>query len=270
MPQVSAKEVAEAITSFAESLPGPYGYESSIKFVGGEVFTDRFLVTFPKLALELGAELPALLQQLSFPVTAYGAWAQLLSDGDMIHLGFEAESDSFICKLYVESTQRTRALWQSDNLPDLEPIPVHRALKWRQGAEDCFKTAYDWLPCSSKSQLTTQIQSLCGGLNKASVDTLVSLVAGRAPIGDLQLLRVSEPGSARQSFDLNVYDARLQIADVVPLLEHLFMEPVLGLHALSGNDIKGKSLGHIAAGVSRDNKPFLTIYYGGGERGSFS
>ncbi len=282
MVQVSAKQAAEAITAFAEALPGPYGYESSIKFIGDQVYVDRFLVTFPKMALELGADLSGLLQKLSFPGAANieqmanrktawkKEWQELLDEGDMVHLGFEAESNSFMCKLYVESTQRTRALWQSDDLPDLKPVPVHRALKWRQAAGGCYRTAYDWLPCSSESQLTAQIEALCGGLNKKILDDLVALAAGRAPIGDLQLLRVSEPASHRQSFDLNFYDAQLRVADVVPLFERLFIAPVLGLHILTHNEIKDQLLGHVAAGVSRENQPFLTVYYGGGERGGFS
>jgi tryptophan 7-halogenase len=273
MPSLSATEAAQAILHFADGLPGPYGYEPSIKFIGGQVLSHRFLITFPKIALEMGADLTGLLQVLVFPVADHGRLQALLDAGDVIHLGFEQEPAGFVCKLYVEASRRTRELWELKSLPDLEPVSVHKAIKWRKGADQCIETAYDWLPCSSTDLLIQQISVLSGGVlgGEACIGALTQLLAlatGNAPVSDLQLMSVSESHGPRRSFDLNLYDSGLLVSDSIPLLVDIFVD-LAGLHVLTNGDIKGQALGHIAGGMGRDGTTFLTVYYGAEERGAF-
>lgn len=273
MPSLSATEAAQAILHFADGLPGPYGYEPSVKFTGGQVVSHRFLITFPKIALEMGADLLGLLKRLEFPAVDHTGLQAMLGSGDIIHLGLEQESAGFVCKLYVEASKRTRELWELKSLPDLVPVSVHKALKWRQGAIQCIEAAYDWLPCSTIDLLSQKISELGGGAldDEACADRLTQLLTMatvNAHVCDLQLLSVSESHSSRQSFDLNLYDSGLLVSDVAPLLSEVFKISA-GLHVLTNKDIKGQALGHIAAGMGRDSAVFLTVYYGACERGAF-
>ncbi|BFM14260.1 hypothetical protein R50073_04430 [Maricurvus nonylphenolicus] len=271
MAGFSAEDAASAILKFAEALPGPYGYEASIKFIGAELFQHRFLITFPKIAMQHGADLHGLLRSLSFPQSSFSELERLLDEGDMLHLGFEQEAQHFLCKLYVEDARKIREIWAADAASLPKQVRVHRALKWRSDSEQCIATEYDWLPCCSTDQLISCIQSLCEGVSASVLRQLLDVAAVEAPLEDLQLLRVSEPNSPRQSFDLNLYDAQLRVASVETLLPQLFESGVPGLLSMEAlNPIRDRLMGHIAAGVSRSGERFLTVYYGAEQRGSFA
>lgn len=272
MAELSASKAASAIHQFAEALPGPYGYEASIKFIGAELYQDRFLITFPKIAMQHGADLHGLLQDLSFPVSASAALEDLLGEGDMLHLGFEQEAEAFLCKLYVENALKIRQLWAAPpaNLPEQE-VRVHRALKWRSDSQQCIATDYDWLPCADADQLVSAMTSLCEGVSVGALQQLLAIATKEAPAEDLQLLRVSEADSPRKSFDLNLYDAQLQVCEVETLLPQLFELGLSDQRSLSAlNAVSDRLLGHIAVGVSRDGQQFLTVYYGAEQRGNFT
>lgn len=255
---------AKSILDFADALPGPYGFERSIKFSSGVAYANRFLISFPSVALRMGADLSSLLVQLKLPSGT--AWQDLIAGKDVLHLGVEGGDQVSTCKLYAENAAEVRALWET-SLPVGETIAVHRALKWRAGDTHAVSTDYDWLPCSCEADLISQVEHYTP-FALALYQALLALVRGRCDINDLQLLRVSEASEGRLSLDLNLYEANLTVTDAIPsILAYLpDMAVVAGdLLALQGD----QSLGHIAAGVGRDGLPFLTVYYGAHERGSF-
>jgi tryptophan halogenase len=269
MRMVLAEEVAKYIHCFADQLPGPYGFESSVKCVDNQLFSHRFLVTFPKVAIDMGVDLDSFLSALNFPLTGKIKLQALLIKGDIIHLGFEQALNEFVCKIYIEESQRVRQMLQHTGLVDLEKIPVHRALKWYQNGI-CIESNYDWLPCSTKKILCQQIQILCPSINGNVIEKLISLVCKKASLQSVQLLQVTEKGNPRKSFDLNLYDAHINVGDIEPLLSNLFTGDALtGLHRFINSDIRDQQLGHLGAGLSREGRPFVTLYYGGSERGDF-
>ncbi|MGH8749675.1 MAG: hypothetical protein ACREU5_11285, partial [Burkholderiales bacterium] len=81
---------------------------------------------------------------------------------------------------------------------------------------------------------------------------------------NLQYLEVQEPGNGRRSFDLNLYDAKLQVKDLQPVLyrmRELYRARPGQFQALY-DQIRDKVLGHLAGGVHRDGKDFFNLYYG--------
>ncbi|MBQ0721033.1 MAG: hypothetical protein KBT88_03610 [Gammaproteobacteria bacterium] len=263
--------------SFADKLPGPYGFERSIKFIGSQIFRDRFLLSFPKVALSMGADFDCLLSELSFPAPASQGLQALLAEGDILHLGFEGETSAYVCKLYVENAQRIRQLWDSplSSAGNTDTINVHRALKWwpcHSPEVSLVEAHYDWLPCADQQALLAGISDLCPREAKRALVDLLLLAAQKVPARDLQLLQVSEPGSVRKSFDLNLYDACLALADVQSILTEMLVacgaEPESVNKTLS--PLAHETLGHIAGGVTRNGQSFLSIYFGGAERGSFN
>ena len=70
--------------------------------------------------------------------------------------------------------------------------------------------------------------------------------------------------NARRSFDLNLYNAKLQVKDMQPLLhrmrEHFGVRP--GQMQALYDQIKTKALGHLAGGVHRNGEDFFNVYYG--------
>ena len=262
---------AKSVLDFADSLPGPYGYESSIKLSRNKVSDRRFLVTFPSVALDMGANLSALLQRLHCPVQA--PIDQLIKGRSILHLGVEESDNGTVCKLYAEDADRVRDLWQLDCLPTDENIPVHRALKWKLDSSWIVATDYDWLPCESRDQLIERSRAY---LPEAIplIEGLLELIPANCLIRNLQLLRVSEEENPRLSLDLNLYDAAMNVSALHALSKRLPAgDPygaLLGSAANSLGNIEDRILGHIALGTGREGESFITVYYGVQERGGFS
>ncbi len=256
---------ANHILDFADALPGPYGFERSCKFTPAGVNRQRFLVTFPKLALELGADLNGLLERLAFP--ASHCPPDLLNQGDILHLGVDGnELSSDICKLYVEDAARVRQLWQAGDMPVTEAVPLHRAIKWIPGRGTAVETEYHWLPCYSVDDVLTQVQRYTPEFTEGFA-ALLALAVRHCAVADLQLLRVSERQGQRLSLDLNLYDAQLTMAQIWPRLQ-AFEAQVASL--AQDSDWTGEEIvGHLACGKERSGDLFVTLYYGACERGGF-
>ncbi len=261
---------AKLVLDFADSLPGPYGHERSIKFDQKCSAGQRFLVTFPSVALEMGADLAGLLQQLNCPSNL--PVDDLIRDRAILHLGVEGSGTSAICKLYAEDADTIRQLWSETRLPQ-EPVPVHRSLKWRLDTDQWVATDYDWLPCQQSDQLLGFVRQYVPD-SLPLLRLLLAQVPADCPVSHLQLLRVTEAQNPRLSLDLNLYDSQLSVSVLLEVLRQLNSEDPYGSLLLSGlsqlNGIADQLLGHLAFGVARDGSRFITVYYGVEERGSFS
>jgi hypothetical protein len=92
----------------------------------------------------------------------------------------------------------------------------------------------------------------------------VSAATRRVPESELLYLDVTEDGTNRQSFDVNFYRAGLRVASVAPFLErlatHFQLRADLVREAFAG--LVDLRLGHVAGGVDRHGRDFLTIYFG--------
>jgi hypothetical protein len=105
-----------------------------------------------------------------------------------------------------------------------------------------------------------------GGAQSGSLDIARSILRAtseRAPAEKLQYLEVEEE-NGRRSFDLNVYDAALQVKDVQEALfamrERFAVRP--GQFQALYDQVKARAFGHLAGGVHRDGRDFFNVYYG--------
>ncbi len=73
-----------------------------------------------------------------------------------------------------------------------------------------------------------------------------------------------EDKNERRSFDLNLYDARLQIRDIYPVLKQMrdYFSLKPGDFQELYDQVKPKIIGHIAGGIHRNEKEFFNVYYG--------
>ncbi|MGH1371328.1 MAG: hypothetical protein ACRBBW_04775 [Cellvibrionaceae bacterium] len=278
MASLTYFQAAKAIESFAADLPGPYGYERSIKITSSGINQNRFLISFPTVALSCGVDLTGLLAQLRLPAQANVD--SLLHLTDIVHLGVEASASTCVCKLYGENAALMRRLWdepldesnlqgseQSSVLEDL--VKVHRALKWELGSPLLIYSDYDWLPANDASQLLAHIKHFSGDFLPV-VEALLPKV--HCPISDLHLLRVSEAKQGRLSLDLNLYDSGLTVQSFIDVLQKSIPNSLASsvkAETEAFASVASEALGHIAIGVGRDKDRFLSIYFGAQERGEF-
>ena len=88
--------------------------------------------------------------------------------------------------------------------------------------------------------------------------------AAARPGHQLAYLEVTEPTNERRSFDLNMYDAQLQVQDLQPILARMseyFAVPAPAFLDLYER-IKTMRFGHLAGGIHRGGQDFFNLYYG--------
>jgi hypothetical protein len=93
----------------------------------------------------------------------------------------------------------------------------------------------------------------------------LDIVSTRTTHIEVNYFEVTEENSKRKSFDINVYQANLQLEELYPLLLKMcrhYSIPSGEFHALY-EPFKSKIVGHLSGGIGRDGKDFLTVYFGG-------
>lgn len=265
-----AGEQAALLFRLVDGLGAPYRHERSFRLAPGSLQSNRVLLSLGRSALGDAAapRLAALAAQLGLPAalgeTVAGHWSQSRA----VHFGFEADGTRSRYKLYFE---RAAADEEARRAAAGAPVLLHLAWKWDPvNPADCVTTRYDWLPRLDAATLRARVQRLYGdGAPLEAALALLELAAARIAPEKLQYLEVSEEGSPRLSFDLNLYDAGLAVRDaqgpLARLREHFAVRP--GQYQALYDQVRALPLGHLAGGVHRDGAPFATVYYGVERRG---
>lgn len=262
MPSTRRKPEAPEATlrSFAEGLGLPVMAENSVKLIHGAALTERYLLSVPAggISSQQAAELVHIAVVLGLEPEMADRVATDLPLSTTLHFGFEREGERTTLKLYCEF-QLARG-WDMARRAS-HPMLVHRAVKWDpRDATRAAVSRYIAHPARNVPGTAARIREFLG--QGAPADLALSLfnrAAGRVGAQERLFLEVEEEGSQRKSFDLKLYDARFTTADLshaIPALIEFF--------ALDALRIPAAALGHIAGGLGRDEKPFLTLYYGGG------
>jgi hypothetical protein len=96
------------------------------------------------------------------------------------------------------------------------------------------------------------------------VKGILDLAASKVGNDKFLFLGVGEENNPRNSFDINIYRANLQMKDIYP-----FLLEMCRFYSVSENrfkklfePIEKQIFGHIAGGIDRKGKDFLTIYFG--------
>src|SRR5262249_43376093 len=150
-------------------------------------------------------------------------------------------------KLYLErevpaeEAQRARAC--------REPVLLGRAWKWDVETAIAVTGCYWWHPFLSASEIEERLAEGYPGGPQVALEIAreaLALTRDRVAAELLQYLEVEEAANARRSFDLNLYNAKLQVKDIQPLLyrmrDHFAVRPAQ-LQALY-DEIETKSVGN--------------------------
>ena len=181
-----------------------------------------------------------------------------------VHFGYESGDGSPMFKLYFERGVRAHELETADAA--LQGILQYEALKWRADAsDDHVLSSYRWWPSLGQRELAGRIGALWGEQTEPARWTgeLLKVAFASLPAERLQFLEVSEDRTPRRSFDLNLYDAQLQVRDIESSL--LSIREGMGVDKEAFETHYGRvawaRLGHVAAGIHRNGQPFFNVYY---------
>jgi tryptophan halogenase len=266
-PLNEAGERAAQLLRLVGEVGVPYQYERSFRICDRALLANRFLLTLDVDNIP-GNPLARTLEicdKLRIPGSAREAAAANFAIAKCIHFGFESDDAAIICKLYLEravpppEVQRARE--------DRQPVLLHLALKWDPTKGTAVTTRYLWRPALSAADIENRLAHVYRDGPQASLAlarSVLDLTKGKVAAEQMQYLEVEEAENARRSFDLNLYDARLQVSDMQHLLhrmrEHFNVRQ--GQFQALYDQIKDKALGHLAGGVHRNGEDFFNIYYG--------
>ncbi|MBD3315798.1 MAG: hypothetical protein GF344_08435 [Chitinivibrionales bacterium] len=253
----------------AMGLGTPYLYERSCKVVGGSLHDNRFIVSFSKKAL--GADPRLRLSELTRSLAAPEPFAVSIRDGlgdaSFVHVGFEEDAVGSLCKVYLENGADLRNAVETDERPR-KPLLVHTAYKWCPQVHSVAAVShYHCDPMLTLDQVIGRLHKVFGGKALPALDNWAAIMRFVNDLIDIKnffFMEVSEADTPRQSFDLNVYDAELTVGEFAPLLTPLAQ--TLAVKENKWNTFlesrRDERLGHLAGGIHRSGKEFMTLYFG--------
>ncbi len=241
------------------------GFERSFKMSAGRLLGDRFLAGIHKSDISPAA-LYGICARMEMPAPWLESMKPHAEAANAFHFGYEGQGEGGLCKVYLEFAQ------QLARVPAGRPeapakILLHLAYKWDASNPAKGTIArYECLPGLSLAEIRQRTAILYAGQlgspSRQAVQEIVDASARRAKSPPMYL-EVGEEGNPRASFDINLHEAEMSVAEIAPILERLrddYAIPAARFAAVS-DAAKTARLGHISGGISREGGDFLTVYY---------
>jgi hypothetical protein len=261
----------ERLNAVVRAIGAPYGRERSIKLRDQGILTNRFLLTIARDDIGADASRRVLdaCASLEMSDEFLRAITGHVTGANMFHFGYEEEHGGrAFYKVYLERGEQL-AHAMASRPPLTEPFVLFHAFKWNSSDRDERVMArYLCHPQLGRTALLQRVAVVYAAHDGRTpwhlCCELVAAASRRVPERELLYLDVTEEGTDRKSFDVNFYRAGLKVASVVPFFERL------GAHFRLREDIVQDAfaglfeqrLGHVAGGVDRHGRDFLTIYFG--------
>jgi hypothetical protein len=250
-----------------ESLAVPCAYERSFKLTGGQILANRYLLAIDTSQVTNQQLLDAC-SKMNMPPALLNHFQAKLIHANKVALSFEADAEGgALFKVYLEYWEYLRKMMQHH--PDSEdPGLLYTGFKWQyDNPEKNLVTEYQYLPGLTatriQSLLIEQYDSLPESNCLATVFRIIELAQSRLAKKNFTFVEVSEQGTPRKSFDLNLYRADLKVSDIAHQLQeaaHIFGVNRQQFSQLM-SIIAEKTLGHISAGIGRDGEEYFSVYY---------
>jgi hypothetical protein len=244
-------------------------FESSCEFLERKLLGNRFLLGFEKRMLRQNPDgkLLDICTKMNMPKDFLVALLENLPEAKIVGFGFGEEGETCIVKAYLEFGDRFyRAIKTNRYKP--EPYLSHLGFKWH--ADDSKKkalTKYTCFPGYRSEEILERLDDLYRDKDGSPLEIIrgiLTLAAGRAGRKKFLYLDVKEENNPRSSFDINLYAANLQIKEVYSFLLEMcrhYSIPSEEFHNLYAS-MKTQIFGHLAGGLDREGRDFLTIYFG--------
>ncbi len=246
--------------NLAAKLSPRFAHERSFAVRSGELRTNRFVLSLSVAEIPGGVRERILdaCGQMKMPSAQIETVGRHLSTTRFLHLGFEGGNEERLYKIYLE--QETPVSPATG-----KPILQHLAFKWDElNPSRHMLTRYTWYPTLSVAAIHERISGICSTEARAIARQLIDSVVGPVAKWDLRYLEAEEAGNSRRSFDLNLYDAGMRLAEIKPSLmrmwEHYRIESAKWQPVLASD--WDETLGHLSGGVHRNGEDFFNVYYG--------
>ena len=239
------------------------GIEQSARMSPGILETRRCLISISlaEAGHDAAADVQQICRAMNAPDTFLQSISRFINAAAFVHFGFEYSGATRIGKCYLElpppnpaqprQSGRLQFLGFKWSLLDSSIAVVSR---YKSSIVQDWSEINSLLRAATDHKLRPILDSLLQHLQPSSPETMEIC----------PLLEISEEGSDRRSWDLNVYDGQWSLGQIQSSL----LAAVETLQIPQQDffpwirPITSSALGHIATGIGRNGEPFLTVYYG--------
>lgn len=268
LPADSTVPEAARLLLIVRRLNVHYLHERSFKVVDGAILCNRFLVSFHKnfMGPKPRDTLLSVCEQLDAPNVFLQKISAIYPDADVFHIGFEEGLHTRTYKLYLEHANRFQRAVKDRRS---EPLLVHLAFKWDPKCPEKRVIArYTSRPSLTVQKMIDNLLLIYDHREEAipyiCAVQLLSLASKRMHEKNILFMEVEEENNPRRSFDINIYDAKITLKEIDPLLS-----PIMNYFDIPEGEsrklLRSESeqiVGHLSGGIGRDGKEFCSVYYG--------
>jgi hypothetical protein len=202
------------------------------------------------------------------PENLFQAYRGRLPDSNYLHFGFEENERTCLCKAYLEFYDKVEETMKTQP-GKFDSFLIHLGFKW--DALDNSRqtiTRYTWYPFLPVEVMLERLSNILGlhgfGTLFELAKGIIEIALRVVPPYDILYMEVDEENNLRKSFDINMYRAKLPLSELQPWLSrmgrHYAIPPEEFQELCDG--VQDKTFGHIAGGIDREGRDFVTVYYG--------
>lgn len=256
---------AQPLFRLVQALGVGFGFEKSFKLSPAGLQDDRIILGVRTGAVAAQA-LTGICREIGMPPDYLEHFARALPEANTAGFGYEGDERGGSYKVYLEFWDRLKLRLQVEP-ENNAPSALFVGFKWQ--ARDPARRAlarYTCHPRLAVSALRGRLEALYAAPDAPSLAAardLLALAARRVGNDTFVYVEAAEEGNPRNSFDLNLYKARLQVSAIAPILLEVcerYAIPESRFQALS-EEIGSRPFGHLSGGIGRDGQDFLTVYY---------
>ena|GEM_PF-345435 len=262
-------EHAASLLELVKNLHVPFGFERSFKIMEKTLLSDRFLtgIKSEEMGPEQHESILNICRQIHMPEDFEESFRNDLQRANVVLFGFEKNEAKRYYKVYLEFSNRIREVIEEN--PDApRPFLLFVGFKW-DASDNSRKvvTHYTFYPSFVLRDMADRIARLFYRKEEETpyriVEGILDLAAQRAGPNDFLYLEVIEEGNPRRSFDINVYKPDLQMAEIYPWLLEMARHYSIATQQFNRmyETTQTHILGHVAGGIDREGRDFLTLYF---------
>lgn len=253
----------EACISSLNEMDVVYGREDAFKLLPEQLISGRILI-----GVDAGGypapDMLRLAASLGMPEHCLAPLLPHCATANAVFIGIEQSDGGALLKVYLEFWDVVRATVASTGAR--APQLLHLGVKWDSARPHRHAVArYVCYPMLGVRDILRRVaacyldpaSALC-----ALAQTIIRQAAHREPQASLLYLEASEDGNPRSSFDINLYKAGMQVADVSVALAAAVAALRIPAAALDAQlDVLGTCpLGHLSSGIDRHGQEFISVY----------
>ena len=265
-----AVEKGIALLQSVTGLDVEIGFERSFKVLQKQLLNNRFLLAINRQDLEDKSDeyLTAICKAIAMPGNLFEPFKRYLRDANHIYFGFEDNGKAALYKVYLEFRDIIEEEIRGRDTGS-ESFLLHLGFKWDlKDSTRQATTRYEWFPSLPVPDILPRLRKIVdpyrhGDLLEIS-ESIVTQASERISHNDIQYLEVTEESNPRKSFDINIYKAKFQLEELYPFLLKTMQYYSIPFERFRPmyERIKTKRFGHLAGGVDREGRDFLTVYFG--------